>query len=102
MDDNMNNEQQSQQQYDTQYQDTYNVPPEEPAHGKAVASLVLGIVGIVCCGICGLIGLILSVSAKNEGNNEGIRTAGFVLGIISVALWAIGLVVTQVTSFSFW
>lgn len=65
---------------------------QQPAHGKAVASLILGIAGLVCCGICGLIGLILSISAKNEGNTEGIRTAGFVLGIIGCVLWAVGVV----------
>lgn len=65
---------------------------QPPAHGKAVASLVLGIAGLVCCGICGLIGLILAVSAKNEGNNEGIRTAGFVLGVIGCVLWGVGVV----------
>lgn len=70
---------------------------QQPAHGKAVASLVLGIIGLACCGICGLIGLILAVQAKNEGNNEGIRTAGFILGIIAVVLWAIGIFVSIAT-----
>ena len=72
---------------------TSGVNGQPPAHGKAVASLILGIAGLVCCGICGLIGLILAISAKNEGNDEGIRTAGFVLGIIGCALWAVGVVV---------
>lgn len=72
---------------------TSGVNGQPPAHGKAVASLILGIAGLVCCGICGLIGLILAISAKNEGNNESIRTAGFVLGIIGCALWAVGVVV---------
>ena len=76
---------------------TYRTPQQPPAHGKAVASLVLGILGIVCCGICGLIGLVLSISAKNEGNNEGIRTAGFVLGVISVAAWGIGVLWSMIT-----
>ena len=76
---------------------------QPPAHGKAVASLVLGIAGLVCCGICGLIGLILAISAKNEGNDEGIRKAGFILGIIGCALWAVGIVVAIINdSFSTW
>ena len=76
---------------------------QPPAHGKAVASLVLGIVGLVCRGVCGLIGLILAISAKNEGNDEGIRKAGFILGIIGCALWAVGIVVAIINdSFSTW
>ena len=76
---------------------------QPPAHGKAVASLVLGIAGLVCCGVCGLIGLILAISAKNEGNDEGIRKAGFILGIIGCALWAVGIVVAVINdSFSTW
>ena len=76
---------------------------QPPAHGKAVASLVLGIAGLVCCGVCGLIGLILAISAKNEGNDEDIRKAGFILGIIGCALWAVGIVVAIINdSFSTW
>ena len=76
---------------------------QPPAHGKAVASLVLGGAGLVCYGVCGLIGLILAISAKNEGNDEGIRKAGFILGIIGCALWAVGIVVAIINdSFSTW
>lgn len=65
----------------------------QPEHGMAVASLVLGIVGVVCwffgvfsiiSVILGIIGLLLSLKAKNEGNTEGIRVAGFVLSLISL------------------
>ena len=79
----------------------YNGPQIPPAHGKAVASLVLGIVGIAssCCygGICGIVGIILAVMAKNEGNNEGIRTAGFILSIIAAALLVITLLFTIIS-----
>ena len=80
----------SQKNKNNSYQ--YQSTGQQPAHGKAVASLVLGIAGLICCGICGLIGLILAISAKNEGNNESIRTAGFVLGVVSCALWGIGVI----------
>ena len=82
-------------QYSYQGYQNYNYQP--PAHGKAVASLVLGIIGLACCGICGLIGLILAVQAKNEGNDEGIRKAGFILGVIAVVIWAIGVCASIVT-----
>lgn len=62
-------------------------------HSQAVASLVVGIVGVVfwifgwgsiASIILGIIGICLASSAKKAGNNEGIRTAGFVLSIISL------------------
>lgn len=68
-----------------------------PAHNKAVASLVLGIVGLCCCGVCSIIALVLAIKAKNEGNNESIRTAGFVLGVIGVILCVVGFIVSMVT-----
>lgn len=101
------------QQGASQYQSQYNGHPnytydqnnmgrqpqpyttqQAPAHGKAVASLVLGIVGTVCCviGVCGVVGIILAIMAKKEGNNEGIRTVGFVLSIIAAALWVIFMI----------
>ena len=73
------------QQYTTQ---------QAPAHGKAVASLILGIVGTVSCaiGVCGVVGLILAIMAKKEGNNEGIRTVGFILSIIATVLWGVFMI----------
>lgn len=67
---------------------------QAPAHGKAVASLILGIVGTVCCaiGVCGVVGLILAIMAKKEGNNEGIRTVGFILSIIATVLWGVFMI----------
>jgi hypothetical protein len=69
--------------------------------GTAIAAMVLGIVGIVLgfiglgfIGIiCGIVAVILGVVSKNtidESNGQligrGMATAGFVLGIITVAL----------------
>jgi len=65
-----------------------------PGKGKAIASMVLGIVGVVfwftSAGaivsiIVGIIGIVLASKSKKEGFEGGIRTAGFVLSIISVA-----------------
>lgn len=64
-----------------------------PGKGKATGSLVLGIIAVVCWFfgwssiislICGLIGLILASSAKKEGFEGGVRTAGFVLSLIGL------------------
>ncbi len=69
-----------------------------PGHGKAVASLVLGIIGVVFWWfgyssivslILGVIGLFLASSSRKEGNAEGIRTAGFVLCLISTIVGGI-------------
>lgn len=71
---------------------------EPPAHTKAIASMVLGIIGICACGACGIVAIILSISAKNEGNDEGMRKAGFVMGIIGVVLWIIGIILFVTTT----
>ena len=50
--------------------------------------------GTVCCaiGVCGVVGLILAIMAKKEGNNEGIRTVGFILSIIATVLWGVFMI----------
>ena len=70
-------------------------------HGEAVASLVLGIIGVVIYwivaiafnayfigagigAVLGIVGLVLASMAKKAGNREGIRTAGFVLSLLSI------------------
>ncbi len=74
---------------------------QQPAHGKAVASLVLGIVAIVfwffgigslVSLILAIVGLVLASQAKKEGNDEGIRKAGFVLSLIALIGGAIAFV----------
>ena len=67
-------------------------------NGKAIWSLVLGIVGLVCCGfVAGIPAVILGTTAKKEiaagqGTGRGMAQAGFVLGIISIVLGLLGLV----------
>ena len=65
----------------------------EQGHGLAVGSLVCGIIGVVCWFfgygsflsiILGIIGLVLAGNAKKAGNDEGMRTAGFVLSLIGL------------------
>lgn len=65
-----------------------------PGKGAATASMVLGIIGVVCLFfggvgsivslIVGIIGLILASNSKKAGFTSGVRTAGFVLSLISV------------------
>ena len=72
-------------------------------HGKAIASLVLGICSCVSCFfnvgaivgvILGILGIVFSKKASNAGNTENINKAGFVLSIIGLCLSGIVFVVT--------
>lgn len=72
-------------------------------NGKAIASLVLGIIGIASCMVFSIIALILGYQAKNEiaasggwQTGDSLATAGIILGwaglvifIIVVTIYAI-------------
>ncbi|MBQ4347133.1 MAG: DUF4190 domain-containing protein [Firmicutes bacterium] len=82
----------------------YNQPPQQGTDGRAIASLVLGIIGLVCTfvigqGIIGLIlaivGLVLGKKAKKE-NPSGMATAGVVLCWISIIVCIIVVVLAIV------
>jgi uncharacterized Tic20 family protein len=78
----------------------FQYPPPDPSHaaprpvGRAVASLVTGIIGLLIFGIIlGPIAIWLGVSAKNDPaqGGEGMARAGIVLGIIDVAAFFISI-----------
>lgn len=80
----------------------YQPLPKAPAHGMAIASLVLGIVSVVFwfLGVGAIVSLLLGIAgcvfanmAKKRGNNTGIRTAGFVLSLIGLIVGALILLV---------
>ncbi len=74
---------------------------DTPGKGKAVGSLVCGIISLVfCCfsvsvitaflaPILGIVGLVLAGMAKNDGFVGGMQTAGFVLSLIGTILGAV-------------
>ena len=73
---------------------------EQKTNGKAIASLVLGIVSVVTIFfgygaligiVLGVVGIIWGVMAKKEAPS-GMATAGLVLSIIAVALCAISFI----------
>lgn len=70
----------------------------QKTNGKAIWSLVLGILGLICCGFfAGIPAIILGNMAKNEidagkGTGRGMAQAGFILGIIAVALGVLWLI----------
>lgn len=79
----------------------YNMEVQKaPTNGKAIASLVLGILAAVCVFfgygallgiVLGVVGLILGIQAKKAAPS-GMATAGVVLSIISIAICAIGFI----------
>ena len=112
---NQNNYNQNNYQSDYQTYTDYNQPYQAPqytnsypvedssANGMAVASLVLGIVSFFCCGLpCSVVGLILGIiSKKRKPENNGKATAGIVLSIIALVLWAIIVIFNFVAGSSF-
>lgn len=93
-------QQQQYQQYQQyqQAQQTYNsysTTAGDPDAGKgmAIASLVCGIVGVVffffgvstiISLILGILGVIFAGQAKKKGNTTGMRTAGFIISLVSL------------------
>jgi hypothetical protein len=89
-----------------QEEDTSCPPPAQKTNGKAIASLVLGIISILSIFtgsfafiglICGIVGIILAVNAKKEiavsgDEGKGMATAGLVCAIIGTAIAGIGVV----------
>lgn len=77
---------------------------EEKGKNMAIACLVLGIAGLVFTllinmllgVIMGIIGLVLAGKAKRLGFVGGMRTAGFVMSLISVIVGGILLVLSLV------
>lgn len=73
---------------------------ENKGNGKAVASLVLGIISLVFIFfgtfafigmIMAIIGLVLGISAKKDNPEDGKAKAGVVLSIIGLALCTVSL-----------
>lgn len=72
-------------------------PPVPAADGRAVAALVLGVLGLVACGpFASVPAIVLGRTATraidaSQGRlgGRGMATAGFVLGIVATAIWAL-------------
>ena len=76
-----------------------------PGKNKAIASLVLGIIAVVLWFfgyssilsiILGIIGLVMASKAKEEGYDDSLRMAGFVLSLIGLIGGALFFVAMRV------
>ncbi len=74
-------------------------PSVPETSGKAIASLVLGILGLVTCAIPGIFAIPLGHAALGDIRDrrgavvgDGLAKAGIILGWINVALLVLGLV----------
>jgi hypothetical protein len=61
-----------------------------------VAALVMGIVGFLI-GPCSILAIVfgrigLNRVARGEAGNRGMAQAGFVLGIVGLVLWILGMI----------
>ena len=62
----------------------------QPGHGMAIASMVMGILSLVfwclCIGyiIFAPLGIIFAIVAKNQGSSSGMITAGLATSIVSI------------------
>ncbi len=72
-------------------------------HGSATTAMVLGILSLVCCGFLGIPAYIVGRRAEQEilASNgaltgEGMAKAGWIMGLISMILLALGIVLWAV------
>lgn len=74
----------------------YGAPPVRRNNNMGVAALVLGVVAVLI-GPCSILAVIfgrigLNRVARGEATNRGVAQAGFVLGLVTLALWILGLI----------
>ena len=76
----------------------------QPQNGMGIAALVLGILGLIGClsivgGILAIVFGRMGMAKSDQGlaTNGGMAKAGFVLGVIAVAVWGLFFLVSLVT-----
>ncbi|MCL6475191.1 MAG: DUF4190 domain-containing protein [Firmicutes bacterium] len=81
--------------------DSYRQPPPMAGGGpssRATTALVLGILGLLCCGLLGIPAMIIGKQEMNSIDQglapvegRGLAQAGYILGIVSLAIWVLGM-----------
>lgn len=92
--------------------DSYQQPRPMTGGGpssKATTALVLGILGLICCGLLGIPAIIIGkqeMASIDQGlapvEGRGLAQAGFILGIVSLVLWAVGMLMWIAAFGSMW
>ncbi len=92
--------------------DSYRQPPPMTGGGpssRATTALVLGILGLLCCGLLGIPAIIIGKQEMNSIDQglapvegRGLAQAGFILGIVSLALWVVGMLAWLAAFSSMW
>ena len=90
----------------------YYPPVQQPGHGLAVGSMVLGIVSLIFSWFpylipLSIVGTVLAVVAMKQGNKGGMAIAGLICSLIALIISAIVLIViistiNRFTNPSFW
>ena len=67
-------------------------------HSKATTALVCSIIGLLCFAPLGIVAIVLGAQAKADIDrspgmykNRGMAQAGYIVGIVGCALWAVVL-----------
>ncbi len=63
---------------------------ENPEGTKA---LVISILGLLCCGPLAIWSLVISNSARGQGYSDTKTAAAFVISIVALVLWVVGVIV---------
>ncbi len=97
---------------------SYSDQPPPPAYGapqpgaasgnnsKALWSMITGIFSLVCCSPAGIVAIILGRSAQSEisqtgQGGSGMAKAGFILGIIALALLVLQIILFATGALTF-
>ncbi|MEV7428869.1 MULTISPECIES: DUF4190 domain-containing protein [unclassified Nocardioides] len=87
-------------------QPSYGGGGPQPTNKKAVWALVTGILGLLCCSPLGVVAIILGRGAQAENartgqGGSGMAKAGFILGIIAVALLVLQIILFATGALTF-
>ena len=81
-------------------QQPYGQPPVAQNNPLAIASRVCGIIGFASFGFVSIAAIILGIIARKNPVQRGFATVGLVLGIVSIAIYAIIIVLAIILSLS--
>jgi len=90
------------------YNYNYNQPQSQAyvqapsqSNGLAIAALICGIVGFCSFGLASIAAIILGVMGRKKPVQQGLATAGLIMGIASLVLWILYYVLVGLAIFSF-